>query len=282
MKRTTSRFISILALVVSLFFAHGGRAPAATQSLLVEFSPDSAPAAGDPFEFRWENPGSLTPGTSFFDEDTGSTSSGDGATPSGAYNSSAVALGLDVFTPFTVPGAATHGGEVLGDGSTQYADASIELSGFPDAGPVILTPIFPGFTQATQPLGNGLFEIHSTTDPDADPSELLLSGFVEDAVITGALGFNTGAGLSATVTYTGGSIFDASGFSQDAGPHQLSISLLNITPSLSVAPNGRLASFQPQATGQLLAVPEPSAGLLALAGLALLAGWIRIAGSKAS
>jgi hypothetical protein len=172
------------------------------------------------------------------------------------------APGLQFNTPFTVLGVP--GSTVNGDGTTDFYDCSLILSGFAVSAPATNT-----FGVLTQPLGPGSFTVLSSNI--AGGNVPLLVGNVSDAVITGIVGSTTGATLSATVTYTGGAIFAASGL---FNPGNFSWSFTGIDLPLAISGDGYLRSFQANATGLFDAtIPEPTtAGVFALA---LLAGLSR-------
>jgi len=235
---------------------------AAQPDILIEFSPDTSPGA-NPAEFEFFN--SPPPGTSFLTTGPGSVSNGDGALPGGSFDTSAVASGLTIQTPFTVAGASAVGGVIAGDGSTLFADATLELTGLADTLPATVT----AGVLVTQVLGNGTFRFISTTDADASAPVVLLEGTISDAFIVGILGTSTGSSLSASISYTGGIIFDATGITAPTSGDTFSISLSGIDDPLSIAANLRLDSFVAQGTGQFTIIPEPGTVLMLIAGTAL-------------
>ena len=111
-----------------------------------------------------------------------------------------------------------------------------------------------------QELTGGQFRIWST-DPAATPEHdptMLLAGTIDTAAIAGILHSDTGAVLSAEVTYTGGLIYQAAleqyfalgitgGFSW---------SLLDIDQPLSVT-NDMLDSFKANGAGQFSGIADP-------------------------
>lgn len=139
------------------------------------------------------------------------------------------------------------------------------------------TPIFGVGTLYTQPLEDGTFELWSWNNPsDANPSELLLKGTIENAVVSGLAGSPTGAVLSAQVTYTGGLIHAALVAKGGLTTGDLSWSLLDITPKINkvLGTPPLLGDFKANATGQFSspAIPEPaSIGLLAISMVGLAA-----------
>jgi hypothetical protein len=119
------------------------------------------------------------------------------------------------------------------------------------------------FGNVGQQLGQGTFQLIDSG------RNVLLSGTVADSTLFGSA--STGSVTSTTVTYTGGSIFTAfQGIGGVATGGELSFTLLNITPALSVS-SGNVNSFSASVNGQFSGIiPEPTAlGLLAPAGLLL-------------
>ena len=119
------------------------------------------------------------------------------------------------------------------------------------------------FGSVGQELGAGTFTLKSGLT-------VLLAGTVNSpATLFGSS--TSGSVTSNNVTYTGGTIFTAfQGVGGVATGGELSFSLLNITPALSVTA-GNLNTFAASVTGQFSGIiPEPSAlGLLAPAALVL-------------
>jgi len=162
-------------------------------------------------------------------------------------------------TPFLVPGIP---GGVVGPNGTIFADCTLSIlvggdptQGIPASGPAMA---FGG--AMIQPLGVAEFEVWSQ-DPGTGPV-LLLAGGLEDGLIMGSQ--DTGVTVSSSVTYTGGAILANSGLSHPI-TGSFSWSLLDIVPPLAIGPNGYLAPFDANATGQFSGVPEPAT--LALMGL---------------
>lgn len=190
----------------------------------------------------------------------GSIGNADGVLPLPAQT----APGLQFDSPFTILGIP--GSTVNIDGSTDFYDCSLMLGGLAVSAPAVSTPLGFGLVQLSQPLGNGAFTVLST-DPDGAgglTSTVLLTGLIENAVITGLQGSSAGVTFSASITYTGGPLWTASGYTQDG---DFSWSLTGITPTLSInGGTGFLSAFDANATGLFDAVvPEPT---LALAGMA--------------
>jgi hypothetical protein len=245
----------LLALAVAASSAQGG--------LLADFVPEPA-SPGIP-EFFWDG-GALHEALGAYGNGFGVAGPGDGELPTAAQTTT----GLLVESPFTVPGIL--GSEINGaTGATTFYDCTLRVppAGIPAAGPVstILGVL-------VQPLGPSEFEIWSTDPVDAlgdvENPVLLLAGHLDTGVITGVGGADTGATLSATVTYTGGAILDASPYS-DLVTGSFSWSLLDVAPPLAVGANANLAPFEANGTGQFSGVPEPATALLMGAGMAGLA-----------
>ena len=154
-------------------------------------------------------------------------------------------------------------------GSTTFYDVTLDITvpltaaGAPDT----LYDVY-----VVQNLTGGAFELLST-DPGltTDPT-LLLAGTVETAAIAGILNSDTGAVLSATISYTGGVIYDAAleyyGASSLTG--SFSWSLLDIDAPLSIT-GGMLDDFEANGTGQFSGVPEPATLVLLLSGACVVA-----------
>jgi len=238
-------------------------ASTARASLLVDFLPQ--PASDDIPEFVWDGeyltvgPGAV--GTGIGDPNT----PGDGHLPPELQ----AAGGLQITTPFVIPGLP--GGEVRTvSGTTDFYDVTLELEPLGGDGP----PAVLGGAFVTQPLLGGRFNIWTTdpvnagtpVDPEVNDPVLLLSGTIANAAITGLVGTQTGAILSANVSYDDGAIRDAAAAAFGPGPlvGSLSWTLLDIEPALLIS-DGQLAPLHSDATGQFsgVVVPEPAAlGLL--------------------
>ena len=237
--------------------------------LLATFQPQ--PASPYISEFIWN-------GSELYDG-PGATGTGFGTIGAGDGNA-AVNLqfspGLEIISPFVisdVPG----GFPSTSESSTTFYDATLDIipifpktMGLPSAGSPVtggaLGPVF------VQPLGAANFNIWSTKAGVADSTaELLLSGKIDSAYLTGILNSGSGGVISATVTYTGGKILTALGVSTVTG--DLSWSLLNVTPKFHLT-GGELASFSANAVGQFSAVPEPSTLVLLGMGALAVAGWL--------
>ena len=257
------RFTGIVAVMVLVSVT------AAQASLLVDFLPQ--PASEDMPEFIWDG-SSLT---------TGPGAYGGGATPGVGDGDDGPELqpppGLHIVTPFVIDSPTPPGGVVdVVAGSTTFYDVTLDITvpltaaGAPDT----LYDVY-----VVQNLTGGAFELLST-DPGltTDPT-LLLAGTVETAAIAGILNSDTGAVLSATISYTGGVIYDAAleyyGASSLTG--SFSWSLLDIDLPLSVvegtpAPDDDyLNEFEANGTGQFSGTPEPATLVLLLGGSCVVA-----------
>ncbi|MFN4243738.1 MAG: hypothetical protein ACK4PI_10940 [Tepidisphaerales bacterium] len=138
-----------------------------------------------------------------------------------------------------------------------YPNVAISLGGLQAAAPAVSF-----FGTAAQPLGAGSFALL-----DLSNTTILLQGVMSDAILVGSS--QTGSVTSASITYTGGSIYTA--FLALGGipfSGEMSFSLLNITPSVTVS-GGNIDAFSASVNGQFQGViPEPAAlGLLAPAAL---------------
>lgn len=177
---------------------------------------------------------------------------------------SQTAGGLDIETPFLIPGIP---GSLLHptSGTTEFYDVTLVLGGLvANASAVASGPVL------IQQLGNGTFTLFST-DPDGigplTPTLLLSGNITNNSFIVGS-GDSAGEFNSMGVTYTAGVIYNAliaSG--APASGNSMSISLLDVSPTLSVDGDGKLADFTANGTGQFSYVPEPaSVALLGVAG----------------
>jgi hypothetical protein len=220
-------------------------------------------------EIIWTNSGVV--GTSALTPGSGSASNGDGT----QSTLNQTQPGLQVHTFFSIPFAASFGGTNNIDGSTTFYDVSLSLTGLNDNGPAIGTSI-------AQPLTGGTFAFFSTTDVEATGGvQPLLTGTLDNAVLTGFAGSTQGAALSATITYTGGLIYNAylaAGGTDNSGGMSWT---LQLSPPMSIGANGRTSSFTANTSGEYNieeVVPEPgSLSLLAIAGAAMLASRRRAA-----
>lgn len=184
-----------------------------------------------------------------------------------------VAGGLTIETPFVLNLPPAYNPSVVHNllaGTTTFKDVTMEITNMFAAGAANVTPIGP-VTLVTQPLTPGEFKLWSYK-PANDPMVLLLSGTVQNAVISGLLGQNTGGVFSAAVTYdyiAPSLIGDAAKAALWAPNGDLSWSLLDIKPILATV-GGTLDNFKGNMVGQFSAIPEPaSLGVLALVGMGL-------------
>lgn len=173
-------------------------------------------------------------------------------------------VSYSVVAPATVPSLnssvgfnAPLGVRVTDFNGVVYPNVALSLGGLQAAGTAVSF-----FGNSAQQLGLGSFAF-----VDLSNATLLLGGIIGDAVLAGAS--QTGSVTSKTVTYTGGSIFTAFlGVGGIAFDGEMSFSLLNITPSISVS-GGNINPFLASVNGQFQGIiPEPAAlGLLAPAAL---------------
>lgn len=202
----------------------------------------------------------------------GFQSNGDGLLPPAAQT----APGMDVATPFTIPGLP--GAVVNANGSTDFYDAqltitSLDVNGFASSVPVGGGNNLLIQNYASPPAGQASFAFFSTIAGGPVP---LLLGTINNATLTGLQGDTATSVLSGSVTYTGGVIFNAmlaAGYSPHGG--DMSISMLNLTDpntglpvGLSIAGDGYIADVNADATGLFDApVPEPTTLAMAAFGL---------------
>jgi len=215
-------------------------ATAAQGALLVDFLPEPA-SPGMP-EFIWDG-ASLTTGP-------GAYGDGDG----GDVPALQTPPGLQIVTPFVLGGLP--GGVVdAAASSTTFYDVTLDITtplvanGTPDA----LYGVY-----VVQELTGGEFRILSTDPGQSVEPTLLLAGTVETAAIAGILNSDTGAVLSATVTYSGGVIYEAAleqYFAQGI-TGSFSWSLLDIDAPLSIT-GGTLDDFVANGTGQFSGIGDP-------------------------
>lgn len=243
---------------------------APTDFNIATFQPE--PASAIIPEFIWgpinQNPPEFFSGAGAIGTGFGVPGPGDGQLPSAQQ----LPPGLLVVTPFNIPGIP---GGINSPSGTSFYDATLKILpvtpsalGFRPSG---LAGSFAGIV--VQPLGAARFEIWST-DPidaagDVENPVLLLSGLAQTAEIKGLLGDVQGLTLSALVTYDGGEILAASGFSGAGG--SFSWALNDVSPPLGIDPGtGYLIPFTANGNGQF-SIPEPaSMALLSLTALPLL------------
>lgn len=244
-----SKHVLVSSAAAAVAFIVGTSAQAATIMQLTSYQPEPVSAGIPEFAFIG---GVFTAGP-------GASGNGDGD----SLPSAQTAPGLTFLSPFTIPGAIP-GKVANGDGTTTFYDCTFVLPGLVASGPAVPTPILGLGTHLLQPLGAGPFSVLSTDPAGPDGPVVLLTGFVDNAAISGLAGTTAGVTFSATVTYTGGPLWTASGYAPSG---DFSWSLVGITPPLAIGGGGILSSFETNATGLFDAVvPEPTA---ALAGLAL-------------
>jgi len=232
---------------------------AARASLLMDFLPE--PASPDTPEFIWDG-SSLTTGPGSFG--SGFAPPGGGTDP-GAGDGEALPAnqdvpGLQIVTPFVIDGPTPPGGVVNAPaGSTTFYDVTLEITApLVTAGP----PDTLYGVYVIQELSGGAFEVWSTdpieTTGDVHNPTLLLAGTIEDAAIAGILHSDTGAVLSATVTYTDGAIYDAAleQYFALGITGSFSWSLLDVDLPLSIT-NDLLDSFEANGTGQFSGIGNP-------------------------
>jgi hypothetical protein len=217
----------------------------------------------------------------------GAIGTGDGE----AYVQSATAMasgGLFLQTPVVIPTIGfipvAHYGGTVTPTATTFEDTTLVLSDLKAAGSDILTLIpdpdgpgpLTGISIITQAFTPGHFELWSTAPTDSPSGEaLLLSGDISGLLVTGIVGSQSSSMYTGnlSITYTGGAILSAWEATGGTNMGDLSISLLNLIPSVAGdPPPGQLQPFISDATGIFSAVPEPSAlGLMGLSSLALIA-----------
>jgi len=181
--------------------------------------------------------------------------------------------GLQIETPFTIPGAIP--GKIANvTGSTTFYDVTLELGGL-NANSAAVS--FGGI--AVQSYGAGTFRLLSTDPDGAGPGlpTVLLQGNIGGGSITGLSPGSSGAVLSSQLTYTGGAIFtEFLNAPNNGSPNggSLSLSMLDIVPQLGgtsvVPPNAfaTLNAFNANATGLFsgVQVPEPATASVVLLG----------------
>lgn len=172
--------------------------------------------------------------------------------------------GLNVSTPFVIPGIPGSDVNAV-NGSTTFYDSTLVLGGNVAAGPAAtLFGVIIG-----QLTGAGTFDFLSTDPDGAGPllPTLLLSGTITNGAIGGFAGGNTASFQSNTVTYTGGAIFAALAANNLGTVGDVSVAMINVTPSLAEV-RGVLLPFEANASGLFSAVVVPEPTSLAVVGLA--------------
>ena len=153
-------------------------------------------------------------------------------------------------------------------GASPFTGASLTLTGLVDMLPTVTYVPFLGVTGFVQPLGSGAFTFLASDD-----STVLLTGTIDSAMIAGIVGNAAGGVLTldAAVTYTGGTILDASPYdSGDQGEFSWSLMLYD-GDTFGLDGSSQLLGFDANGTGQFNIVPEPgTVALVAMGGLALL------------
>jgi hypothetical protein len=232
-------------------------ASASEGGLLAQFW--AAPMSAEP-ELQYVGFGPLAPALK---DVAGSHGNGDGNLPVEQQ----IPGGLWLETPLVVPGPIEGMASILG-GSTVFYDVSMELTGLAQNGPAELLGGL-----INQRLTSGTFALLSTTGTDPKPPTVLLSGVIDDAVIT-STGLGQGGVLSASAHYSGGAIYSAAasklGLNQGVViDGELSWSLIDMKDlSAVVAPMVEMPQFQADAIGQFSYVPEPGVmGVVLVIGL---------------
>ena len=212
---------------------------------------------------------------------SGMSSNGDGNNQAPSGDKVFSNPGLRTSAPFIINGVSSSHVNTF---STTFFDTSFILTGLGangdavDAGGLLI-----------QNLTSGVFSITSSIDTTGG-SVLLLGGTIADATLSGIAGSSTGSVVSATVTYTGGLIFDqlaSNGFTTSGSS---SWSLINIFKPLAInSGTNRMRNFTSESSGLFDAdeaeapptIPAPAAlpaGLLLLCAFGLLRRKMRVLG----
>lgn len=240
-------------------------ASSADAALLVDFRPE--PISPNQFEFSLSGLN--------LEEASGALGNGDGA----ADPTLQTPGGLFMQTPFNIPTilglpVAAFGG-VAGPAGTVFYDTSLTFDDLNLNGPATRTEIIPGSLYIlSQNHVSGRFTL-TTTDP-AGPtgSQVLLTGTIGIAALTGAEGGNAGDVQSNTITYDGGLIYDALVAAGGTATGSMSLTLTDTSAPFQQGPVEGLQGFSAHMTGLFStpAVPEPATmSVLALAMVRLLA-----------
>jgi len=180
--------------------------------------------------------------------------------------------GIDAETPFLIPGIP--GSQLnVATGTTEFYDTTLVLHGL-----VANAAAVPAGSLLIQSLGNGSFELLSTDPDGVGPllPTLLLSGTIANSSFIVGTGDSAGEFNSLGVNYNGGVIYAAmtAAFGNPNG-NSMSISMLDVTPTLAIDSDGLLRPFDANGTGLFSytpgVAPEPaSAAMLGIAGAALM------------
>jgi PEP-CTERM motif len=217
---------------------------------IVDFKPNPVSPTIPEFQFSR----ALGGGIPVFRGALGSTSNNDGNLPV----ANQTAPGLDSETPFILAGPGSLNDLIAG--TTHFYDSQLIFTGGLQANGAAIPPALPGFP-FIQPLSPGTFDLLSTGPA---PVLLLRGSIVASSFIVGT-GDAASVFESHDVTYTAGLIYNqllANGYSLSG--NSFSISLLDVTPSLSIAGDGFLSNFNANATGLFNANPVPEPTSLAL------------------
>ena len=265
--RSASRrnwLVSSAAAVLGLGLA----ASSADAALLVDFRPD--PISPALYELSLTGPN--------LEEASGALGNGDGAAAV-LDPASQTPGGLFIQTPLNIPTilglpVATFGG-VAGPAGTVFYDTSLTFEDLNATGPATRTEIIPGALYIlSQNHLTGRFTL-TTTDP-AGPGvpQVLLTGTIATATLSGVEGGNAGDVQSNTITYDGGLIYNALLAAGGTATGSMSLTLADTSAPFQQSPIEGLQGFNAHTTGLFStpAVPEPATvSVLGLAAVGFLA-----------
>jgi hypothetical protein len=249
----------------------GLAASSADAAILVDFKPD--PISPNLYELSLIGPN--------LEEASGALGNGDGA----ADPATQTPGGLIIQTPVNIPTilglpVAIFGGAV-GPAGTVFYDTSLTFEDLNATGPATRTEIIPGALYVlSQNHLTGRFTLTTTDPAGPDVPQVLLTGTIASATLSGVEGGNAGDVQSNTITYDGGLIYNALLAAGGTATGSMALSLADTSAPFQQSPIEGLQGFNAHMTGAFStpAVPEPATmSVLGIATVGLLARRRRLA-----